>query len=213
MNDISPEPVRSQNVEGNDPDYTQRRVIGFKRRTCLEMRHFYERVDRTNHDRLRERQHVRGEAHPLLRNLSNEESSSVNATVSSNTTYENQSISQSNTSLSNYCEICGQLTSYLDSHMTMSHPGCGIFWSSGICGHHLDGIYILCNNCKKKHSLRNEDLKHLHKHAPDIIYNEDDFVETDIHVTKFEVPKSDDCISIQELLGITDKCEGIPMER
>lgn len=176
------------------------------------MRHFYERVDRTNHDRLRERQHVRGEAHPLLRNLSNEDSNSVNATISSNTNFENQSISQSNTSLNNYCEICGQLTSHLDSHISANHPGCGMFWGSGICGHPVDGIYTLCTICKKKYSIKNEDASHLHKLAPDIIYNEH-FIETDIPVAKIDIPKSQDCFIIQQLLGISEKVEGIPMER
>lgn len=205
--------VRSQNLESSDIDLIQRRVIGLRRRTCLELRHFCDRVDRTIHDRLRERQHVRGEAHPLLRNLSFEESSSVNATISSNTNEENQAISQSNISISNYCDVCGHLPTCLDSHMTSTHPGCGIFWGSGICGSHADGVYILCHKCKKKYSLKNQVDIDLHTRAPDIIYNEEDLVEVDIQLTKFELPNCEDYSNIRECLGIHEKVEGIPMER
>lgn len=190
-------------------DYIQRRVINFRRRPCLEFRHVYDRVERTANDRLRERQHVRGEAHPLLRNLSSEEASSVNATISSNTNDENQS----NISLNNYCGVCGLLPGSLDAHMISSHPGCGMFWESGICGHHLERIYILCHNCKKKYSAKNQDDMYLHTQAPDIIYNEEDLTEVDMHLVSFNIPSSDDNESIQQCLGINEKIEGIPMER
>lgn len=205
--------MRPQNVDGSEFDGIQRRFMSLRRRPCLELRHFYDRIDRTIYDRLRERQHVRGEAHPLLRDLSVEEASSVNATISSNTNEENQAMSQSNISINHYCGICGLLTAGLNSHMVSSHPGCGTVCESGICGHYVEGLYILCNKCKKKYSSKNQDDFYLHTQAPDIIYNEEDLTEVDIHLMKFDVPNCEEINNIRQCLGINEKVEGIAMER
>lgn len=201
-----------QAIEGSDMDGSQRRGVGIRRRPGLELRHFYDRVDRTIHDRLRERQHVRGEAHPLLRNSSFEESSSVNATISSNTN-EDPTSSLSTLSIHNYCSICGQLSALLDAHLTTNHPGCGLLTPSGVCGLFVDAAYILCYRCKKKYTSNAQDDIYLHTLAPDIIYNEDDLTEIDVNLTmKLDVLDCDK-IDIVQLLGSDKKIEGIPMEK
>ncbi|CAG9853588.1 unnamed protein product [Phyllotreta striolata] len=81
--------TRPQSLEGSDIELIQRRGLTTRRRGS-DLRNFFERVDRAFYERFRERQHVRGEANPLLRNPSVEDSSSDNATPTSNESVDKQ---------------------------------------------------------------------------------------------------------------------------
>ncbi|XP_050515460.1 probable E3 ubiquitin-protein ligase HERC1 isoform X1 [Diabrotica virgifera virgifera] len=199
--------ARPQSLESSDIEFIQRRGLGPRRRAFLE--HFLERVDRASHDRVRERQHVRGEAHPLLRNSSVEDSSSENATPTCTDATEILKIHKNSSyvNVENNCAICPyckHLSPYLDAHLISYHPGCNTLWGQGVCGYCTDGYYILCYKCKNKYLNTNKSDNYLHLQAPDIIFSEDNMTEADIQLTKLTLPNCDDAELMAKYLGMND---------
>uniref|UniRef100_A0A6P7FL74 HECT-type E3 ubiquitin transferase n=2 Tax=Diabrotica virgifera virgifera TaxID=50390 RepID=A0A6P7FL74_DIAVI len=199
--------ARPQSLESSDIEFIQRRGLGPRRRAFLE--HFLERVDRASHDRVRERQHVRGEAHPLLRNSSVEDSSSENATPTCTDATEIHKIHKNSSyvNVENNCAICPyckHLSPYLDAHLISYHPGCNTLWGQGVCGYCTDGYYILCYKCKNKYLNTNKSDNYLHLQAPDIIFSEDNMTEADIQLTKLTLPNCDDAELMAKYLGMND---------
>lgn len=157
---------------------------------------------------MRERQHVRGEAHPLLRNPPFDESSSENVTPTSSEGGERPHVKSSFFSnLDNSCALCpycGHLSSNLDSHVISLHPGCGMLWGAGVCGYVTDGNYILCYKCKNRYLQKTRMDNYLQMQAPDIIYDEDDLTETDIQLLKFTIPNCEEIDKLKNYLGLKE---------
>ncbi|KAJ8965419.1 hypothetical protein NQ314_004172 [Rhamnusium bicolor] len=203
----SQELVRQQSLDSAEIECVHRRHMGPRRRACSELRNLVERVDRALQDRVRERQHVRGEAHPLLRNTY-EESSSENVAPASNEVNGRPQVNSSYVRVENICAICPyceHLSPYLDSHMTIYHPGCGTLWGPGVCGYCTEGFYILCYKCKNKYLQRSQSDNFLQMQAPDIIFDKDDMTEADVQLLKFTVPDCDDIDKVKSYLGMNEK--------
>ncbi|XP_057655201.1 probable E3 ubiquitin-protein ligase HERC1 isoform X1 [Diorhabda carinulata] len=202
----SQEATRSQGLDNSDIELIQRRSLGPRRRACSDLRNFLERIDRALHDRVRERQHVRGEALPLLRNSLAEDTSNE-TTFATNDGLERQQMHKSYVNVENPCAICPyckHLSPYLDAHLLSYHPGCNTQWGQGVCGYCTDGYYILCYKCKNKYLSNSKSANYLQLQAPDIIFNEDDMTEADVQLTKFTLPNCDDANLMKTYLEMTD---------
>lgn len=198
--------LRQQSLDNTEIKCGHRRGIGLRGTICSELRNTIGQVDRVLQDTIRERQHVRGEGHHLLRNFSCEGSSSDINLLESNDTDQREQISSSYIGIeNNICPYCQHTTPYLDSHMTIYHPGCGTLWGPGVCGYCTDGFYILCYKCKNKHFQKGYGNSSLHIRAPDIIYDEDNTTEADVQSLKFNMPNYEDIDKIKYYLGINDK--------
>nr|CAI5839109.1 unnamed protein product [Callosobruchus analis] len=209
--------VRPQSLDSTEIELVQRRGwLSPRRRQCSELRVFIER-ERAMHDRIRERQHVRGEAHPLLRNPSLEDFASDSSTPLSNDNNNRQQPSGSYVNLDNsrlLCPYCDHVSSYLDAHIASSHPGCGMLWEPGVCGYCTNGCYVLCNRCESKYMRRNHSDNYLRSQAPDIILDEDDGTEADVQSLPFDAPACDDVDVIVNYLGMEGMRVGtVAMER
>lgn len=99
--------MRPQSLDSTEIECVQRRGTGPRRRPCSELRNFLERVDRAFQDRARERQHVRGEAHPLLQNVSFEETSVENSAPISADLPDRSSGATSSCANTTSCSYCG----------------------------------------------------------------------------------------------------------
>ncbi|CAH1979985.1 unnamed protein product [Acanthoscelides obtectus] len=197
--------VRPQSLDSTEIELVQRRGwLSPRRRQNRELRVFVE-CERPMHDRIRERQHVRGEAHPLLRNPSWEDFLSDSATPLSSETVSRQQPSEScvNLEYSRFlCPYCDQVTTYLHAHIATSHPGCGTLWEPGVCGYYTKGSYVLCIKCESKYMRRNHSDNYLRSQAPDIIFDEDNMTEADVQALPFEVPACDDVDVLVDYLGM-----------
>lgn len=206
--------MRQQNLDSAETE--GKRGIGLKRRVFSELRSSVGHVDRVLQDRLRERHHVRGEGHALLRN---EEPNNEITILNSNEINQKEFIPSSHSTIGNtdsVCPYCAHFTPYLDSHMTIYHPGCGTLWGSGVCGYCTDGFYILCYKCRNKYFQKGNGDNSLHIQAPDIIYDENDMTEADVQSLKFNIPSYEDPDKIKNFLGIKDagfKVSSINLEK
>ncbi|XP_018567016.1 probable E3 ubiquitin-protein ligase HERC1 [Anoplophora glabripennis] len=200
--------VRQQSLDSTEIKCGHRRGLNLRGRVCSDLRNRIGQVDRVLQDTVRERQHVRGEGHHLLRNFSREGSSSEINILDSNDSDQREQIPSTYISVENngsICPYCQHSTPFLDSHMTIYHPGCGTMWGPGVCGYCTDGFYILCYKCKNKYFQKGVGNSSLHVRAPDIIYDEDDMTEADVQSLKFNMPNYEDIDKIKFYLGITDK--------
>lgn len=192
------------------------RGLGLKRRVFSEGRNSVGHVDRVLQDRLRERHHVRGEGHALLRN---EDPTNEITLLNPNETDQREFVSSTHGDIGNVdsiCPYCAHLTPYLDSHMIIYHPGCGTLWGPGVCGYCTDGFYILCYKCKNKYFQKGNGDSSLHIQAPDLIYDEDDMTEADVQYLKFNIPSYENTDKIKNFLGLNDrelKISGINLEK
>ncbi|KAG5885881.1 hypothetical protein JTB14_019144 [Gonioctena quinquepunctata] len=203
--------VRPQSVDGTDIEFIQRRGVGPRRRPCSELRNFLERVDRAFIDRVRERQHVRGEAHPLLRNPSFDESGSENVTPTSN---EEQQPSGLLGVENLTCPYCNQFSLFIDMHLLSQHPGCGNLWGQGVCGLVRDRFYTLCLKCKGKYTKKNRTSSLLHHQVPDLIFDEDDMCEAEIQLVKFTIPTGEEMDKMKSCFGMHElKVDNITLEQ
>ncbi|VEN60081.1 unnamed protein product, partial [Callosobruchus maculatus] len=209
--------VRPQSLDSTEIELVQRRGwLSPRRRQCSELRVFMER-ERAMHDRIRERQHVRGEAHPLLRNPSLEDFPSEPSTPLSGESNNRQQPGGSYINLDNsrlLCPYCDHVSPYLDAHIATSHPGCGMLWEPGVCGYCTNGCYVLCNRCESKYMRRNHSDNYLRSQAPDIILDEDDRTEADVQSLPFDAPACDDVDVILNYLGMEGmRVATVAMER
>ncbi|CAH0559022.1 unnamed protein product [Brassicogethes aeneus] len=198
--------IRQCSDVASELDFPNRRGMGPRRRACSELRlNFLDRSgDRTLSDRVRERQHVRGEAHPLLAFSDDDDNS--NGGLSSADGLMNTNFSEF-VNIENPCAMCpycDHLSPYLDAHLISYHPGCGLAWGPGICGYCTGGYYVLCVKCKNKHLNKNGRENRLQGIAPDIIFDENDMTETDIQLLK-PVPETEEVEKLKLYLGTSDK--------
>ncbi|CAG9773088.1 unnamed protein product [Ceutorhynchus assimilis] len=152
---------------------------------------------------IREREHVRGEAHPLLRNpivRFGEETQSLDSTVVPNSDATSNYADCMNSI--GVCPYCNQLNSKLDIHMLFSHPGCGILWGPGVCGDVINKYYIMCFKCRNKYRRINKTENALAALYPDIILTNDDNTEINMQSLKFSVPECDEA-DIKGFLGMS----------
>lgn len=84
--------LRQQSLDNTEIKCGHRRGIGLRGTICSELRNTIGQVDRVLQDTVRERQHVRGEGHHLLRNFSCEGSSSDINLLESNDTDQREQI-------------------------------------------------------------------------------------------------------------------------
>ncbi|KAL1506224.1 hypothetical protein ABEB36_005622 [Hypothenemus hampei] len=205
------------------PEGDLHRRSGARRRGDVETRNLVDRADRGLQERVverqqsRERQHVRGEAHPLFGNSdipvsSIEEISTSQETTTANLTIEpstSDSTSQSNfVDVSNQCGVCPyceHLSYYLDAHMLSYHPGCGASCGPGNCGYVIDKFYVICYKCKNKYLSKNKSTDELAGQCPDIFFDHDDSTEIDMQVINFSLPECDDIEQIKGFLGMSEQ--------
>ncbi|KAJ3666590.1 hypothetical protein Zmor_002027 [Zophobas morio] len=102
------------------------------------------------------------------------------------------------------CPYCDHLSPNIRAHVEYHHPGCGIPWSSSICGSITGNLYILCAKCQRKYIHKNLNENHLQAQAPDIIFDEHDGTETDIQSMKFVMPSCEDISQIKSYLGFNE---------
>ncbi|XP_074033510.1 probable E3 ubiquitin-protein ligase HERC1 isoform X2 [Leptinotarsa decemlineata] len=208
---------RMQSLDISDIEYIQRRGLGPRRRPCpTELRIFLDRVDRTLVERVRERQHVRGEGHPLLRNSSYEQDVSIVHSRTVSSIEEPQQPQSTNSSFVDAENARATCTNYTKppTYSFPQQPGCGQLWGQGVCGYNTDGSYTLCHKCKNKDSPKTRSDNYLHRQAPDIIFNEDDISEADIQQVKFTVPDCEDIDKMKSYFGMHElKVENITLER
>nr|CAH7744976.1 unnamed protein product [Callosobruchus chinensis] len=195
--------VRPQSLDSTEIELLQRRGwFSPRRRQCSEMRVYMDR-ERTMHDRIRERQHVRGEAHPLLSYPSLEDFPSDSITPLPGENNNRQQPSGSYVNLdSSQCPYCDRVSPFLDAHIASNHPGCGMLWEPGVCGYCTNGCYVLCNRCESKYMRRNHSDNYLRSQAPDIILDEDDTTEADVQSLPFDAPVGDDVDVVLNYLGM-----------
>ncbi|XP_076258464.1 putative E3 ubiquitin-protein ligase HERC1 isoform X2 [Rhynchophorus ferrugineus] len=217
--------LRQQNQSISVPDVAQRRGMGPRRRAYAEFRNLVEKVDRALQDRVRERQqfrerqHVRGEGHPLLRGASGlpgnlDDLSSSEGAASTELPPRDSSGPSSFIDVTKQCDVCpycNHLSPYLDAHMLSYHPGCGALWGPGVCGYVMDGFYIICYKCKNKYLNKNKADNILLTKCPDIFFDEDDNTEVDMQSLKFSIPECDDLNVMKHFFGVANECSIKPM--
>ncbi|XP_030752542.1 probable E3 ubiquitin-protein ligase HERC1 [Sitophilus oryzae] len=211
--------LRPQTTTSATNENLQRRGMGPRRRAYAEFRSLVEKVDRALQDRVRERQqfrerqHVRGEAQPLLRDLG-AASGIMDDMSSQECEGATADIPTGESSSSNYvyvskqcavCPYCEHLSPYLDAHMLSHHPGCGALWGPGVCGYVTDGFYIICYKCKNKYLNKNKADNILLNKCPDIFFDDDDNTETDMQSLNFSISECDNLEDIKGFLGVSEK--------
>ncbi|XP_044756783.1 probable E3 ubiquitin-protein ligase HERC1 [Coccinella septempunctata] len=162
----------------------------------------------------RERLHVRGEAHPLLRVVLEREHvrGEAEPLFSDNDLFDDNEegtmpvdfiFSAGYTNINKplaVCPYCGTLSPNLLDHMLGYHAGCGVSVGRGLCGSTLGDYYILCMACKKKftkkYKSRRRNLKII---APDIIFDENDTTESNVRT--IDVSSYKDLDKIKNLSG------------
>ncbi|XP_060527187.1 probable E3 ubiquitin-protein ligase HERC1 [Cylas formicarius] len=190
-------------IRNPNADCVHRRGMGPRRRACPELRILVERAgaalqDRVR-DRLRERQHVRGEAHPLLHGTAADDAPTQR--------YFPNPWSYADVSTGcGTCPYCEQFSSHLESHLRSAHPGCGVTWGTGTCGTVTDWFYVTCRQCHIKYSNRGAAM--LRTLAPDLVLDDDDATETDAQTLKCPLPECEELEEIKALLGVSDKESG-----
>ncbi|KRT81776.1 Regulator of chromosome condensation repeat containing protein, partial [Oryctes borbonicus] len=190
-----------------DSEVVHRRWSCTRRRGGSDIRNLLSDLAERTYVRDRERQHVRGEAHPLFRVMTNEENS--------NDTNNTSAPLQVDASCA-ICNLCGHLSPHLLEHMLIYHPGCDVLWHSGYCGNVAGTTYILCQDCRNKYTRKStEQATHVINQAPDIIFDDNDTTETDAQAIKFTVPDFDDIEKVKSYLGLNDlhmKPEPVPFK-
>ncbi|KAJ8960520.1 hypothetical protein NQ318_013805 [Aromia moschata] len=217
--------VRQQSLDSAEIECVHRRGTGPRRRACSELRSLVERMDRALQ--------IRGEAHSLLRNTFDDAANAETASSSINEApnggrppqppQQQQQPPSAHVSVENtfFCPCCDHVSPYLDSHMTVYHPGCGTPWGLGRAAG-APTASTCCVTGARRHLQCGHSDSHLQVGkatalAPDIIFDEDDETEADVQLLKFAVPEcGEDVDKIRGYLGANDKefrVESIPLER
>ncbi|KAL3277276.1 hypothetical protein HHI36_012626 [Cryptolaemus montrouzieri] len=234
--------IRQQSLDSASADLEgiNRRSTTPRRRALSELRNLIaERFDRNiqeRRERERERSHVRGEAHPLLRSGFEREhvrgeahpllcgnNSSFDDLYSDNmasTDYFPVDIifSAGYTNIHRPCAVCsycGHLSPYLQSHMASYHPGCNIKVGRGSCGTVIGDYYVLCSTCKTKYMTKTKsDSNRLRALAPDIVFDEKDMTEGNVQSMETTLPDCTEVDKIKSYLGLlvdNFRVENIPV--
>ncbi|KAF5282986.1 hypothetical protein FQA39_LY04857 [Lamprigera yunnana] len=189
--------VNRQNPENNEfQGYCRRQCIGSKRRACSEFRYYLsERADQA--DRGLERQHVRGEAYPLLSRFSFEE-----VTMDEPSTFQN---SNSDT----WCPTPHGVCHYPSKQVVSHRLGCNTgICESGYCGASEGSHTGLCHECREKEVKK---INPLRAQAPDIIFDNDDVTEASTQAVKFKIPEFSTTEDVKNYLGLPNNDNIAPL--